>query len=680
MRNVKVYNNKTESYDMITVYESTDYLKVCDKLKMKIEVINGYRKSYKKIYATFDIETTSIIQNDESSGFMYIWQMCIDGIVVIGRTWQEFIDFLEMLKKTLYLGYKTRLVIYVHYLPFEFQFFRNFFEIERVFAVSKRQVVTVHIMGFEFRCSYKLTNMSLDRFCKSSKNCKHFKKSGTDFNYKICRTPTTYINDNEMEYVICDVLGLWESLQDFLETDTLVSIPLTSTGFVRRNYREKMLENPYNKKLISDTQLNPIQYAYLKECLRGGNTHANPTYANMIMENGVGFDKKSSYPASMILDKFPMTKFKQVNPKEEYTKEYACIIDITFKGIKVRHLHGVPYISKNKVGLCIGGKYDNGRIISANEVRMCITDIDYKIIVSHYNFTDFDFHHMEIADYDYLPLEFRENLLLMFNKKEKLRNGDRYMYNKYKNLINSSFGMMLTDILNSELVYNGNKLDSWEEVKKDPFSGLEKYYSSSKSFLAYQWGVFVTAHARAELQKGIDIVANEEVNDLLYVDTDSVYTIGNHTQEFDLLNNELIKKAQSIQDIQSFIEIDGNAIYLGVWEVDCYFRKFKTLGAKKYIKEDDNGNISLTLSGVSKELGSKYFQMKGIEKFAPSTVIPHKYSGRTTHHYRDLVGLEKIHLNGEEIIRGSSIGIEESVYSLGITQEYKDLLDEIHEI
>ena len=46
----------------------------------------------------FDIETT----NDEKTqaAFMYIWQMAVDGRAYYGRTWDEFFDFLEIIRET----------------------------------------------------------------------------------------------------------------------------------------------------------------------------------------------------------------------------------------------------------------------------------------------------------------------------------------------------------------------------------------------------------------------------------------------------------------------------------------------------------------------------------------------------------------------------------------------------
>jgi hypothetical protein len=50
-------------------------------------------KSYYEEFATFDIETTSYVIDDKHKfGFMYHWQMCVGGIVITGRTWQEWID------------------------------------------------------------------------------------------------------------------------------------------------------------------------------------------------------------------------------------------------------------------------------------------------------------------------------------------------------------------------------------------------------------------------------------------------------------------------------------------------------------------------------------------------------------------------------------------------------------
>ena len=57
-----------------------------------------------------------------------------NGNVVIGRTWQEFMDCMKAVYKFFGLNDKKRLPIYVHNLPYDSQFFRKYFKWDKVFA------------------------------------------------------------------------------------------------------------------------------------------------------------------------------------------------------------------------------------------------------------------------------------------------------------------------------------------------------------------------------------------------------------------------------------------------------------------------------------------------------------------------------------------------------------------
>ena len=145
------------------------------------------KKSYRDIIITFDIETSLIPFTDHS--MMYIWQMQIGNIgTVFGRTWVEFIKFCSDL--ILDMGENQYIVIYVHNLAFEFQFLAGIynFTMDEVFAVKSRKVIKCEMYEhIEFRCSYALTNMSLEEFTKKMK-VEHVKKPGDDIDYKIYRT------------------------------------------------------------------------------------------------------------------------------------------------------------------------------------------------------------------------------------------------------------------------------------------------------------------------------------------------------------------------------------------------------------------------------------------------------------------------------------------------------------
>ena len=125
MRQVEI-KRADGNLDTITTYDIHDF--PYDKLNNKA-LICKHKKIPKYIahtFATFDIETTTIMQNDKPVGFMYHWQMCIGGITVTGRTWDQWILLMDKLTE-IFKCYKERhFVIYIHNLAYEFQFMREF--------------------------------------------------------------------------------------------------------------------------------------------------------------------------------------------------------------------------------------------------------------------------------------------------------------------------------------------------------------------------------------------------------------------------------------------------------------------------------------------------------------------------------------------------------------------------
>ena len=280
---------RTEHYDTPQTF---NYTKVANEIAATgICTSNGrYGGTYFNAFQTFDIETTSInkdqeLAEGESFGFMYIWMVCVNRHVVMGRTWDEFIMFEDCLQEALQIKCPTaRLVTYVHVLAFEFQFVRNFVDFTDVFATEKRKIIRALANNFyEYRCSHRLSNMTLEKFIKNTPNAHYQKQSGEDFDYSKIRTPITVLTNEELGYCFCDVRGLYEAIEHLLEYDTLASIPMTSTGFLRREVREAMKKNYRNWYLIQHTQLTAAQYLLCKLALRGGNAHANPTWSGEIL-------------------------------------------------------------------------------------------------------------------------------------------------------------------------------------------------------------------------------------------------------------------------------------------------------------------------------------------------------------------------------------------------------------
>ena len=61
----------------------------------------------------------------EKCSLMYVWQFGINGYCIIGRTLDEFITMLGEIADILNLSQEKRIIIYVHNLAYEFQFFRE---------------------------------------------------------------------------------------------------------------------------------------------------------------------------------------------------------------------------------------------------------------------------------------------------------------------------------------------------------------------------------------------------------------------------------------------------------------------------------------------------------------------------------------------------------------------------
>ena len=266
------------------------------------------RRTYKDIICAFDIETSRL---DDRHSIMYIWQCQLGDDTYIGRSWKECFRFFHRLAAS--CGDNEWFVIYVHNLSFEFQFMTSYYNFSNgeVFCTDSRKILKCDMFQhLEFRCSYLHTNMSLSEYL--------FKmgvedQKMTGFDYEKIRYPWTELTDLELHYCINDVKGLVQALKIEMEHDgdNLYTIPLTSTGYVRRDVKHAMRYVPH--WYIRDQLPNFGTYTLLREAFRGGNTHANRYYAGMILKGVKSADRSSSYPDTECNDKFPVSSFRRIS-------------------------------------------------------------------------------------------------------------------------------------------------------------------------------------------------------------------------------------------------------------------------------------------------------------------------------------------------------------------------------
>ena len=391
-------------------------------------------------------------------------------------------------------------------------------------------------------------------------------------------------------------------------------------------------------------------------------------------------DMSSAYPAVMLQKKFPMTKFIKTKQNiDNLLGKKALLIDCRLKNLKIKTIETIPYIASAKKTMIRNGRYDNGRVLMADEIGLVLTDIDYQIIKNQYDFEP-EFDTVFTADYKYLPKEFRKYIFDRYIMKCNLKGGDKYLYAKEKNKINANFGMCLTDIVHDEIVYHSSDSEPFEKIVPDIFEKLKEHYNSYNTFLVYQWGLWVTAWCRYRLQKAIDGLGS----DIIYCDTDSTKYFGNHDDLFTKLNNEILQETSVCGFNTEYTRYDGEKFSLGLWEDDGEYTEFITLGSKKYGYVDTNGNLGITVAGLSKKKGSDYLKAHhGLKDFRIGTIIPPSASGRTTAHYHDVQKPYRIEVYDPQqkrkvcILNGSSLAIENVPYTFGISSDYEELLEEL---
>lgn len=639
-------------------------------------------KCYIEHLMTFDIETSTIEKTDGSfEGYMYHWQVCIDGFVCFGRTWKEFLTFLRKMNRALKnYNEQHKLICYIHNFSYEFQFLYSWIKLTNVFAIDKRKPLKAISKDFniEFRCSYLLSNMNLKKFIENTPNAHYFKGSG-DLDYKKVFTPKSILTMSELGYCYNDVMGLYEAIIYLLREDTLTTIPLTSTGYVRRECRNNMRKNKKNRKQFLDLKLDDKLYQLCKDSFRGGNTASNRYKTNFINYDVSSYDMSSAYPYAMISGLYPITPFQEetitsLDMLDDYNNSYCTLAYYYFENVKLKKGIPFPYIPYSKCIEFIAPSYDtqfkgkeycyNGRVLEADFIKIAMTNYDYQIFIQQY---EYDEENVRVEDFYYshkgfLPKELINTVLEFFTLKSQLKgiDGKEYEYMKSKNKLNSLYGMIVTDIIRQENLFN----EQWEKGEN---STLEEYYSKRNNFLTYQWGLFVTAICRTNLQKAIDKIGL----DCVYIDTDSLKYCGSHDEVFEHINQEMIDWCIQ-NDIINYVEVGNHKYFLGLFDKEKGYDEFVTLGAKKYAF-NQNGKIGITVAGLNKKSGAKELELKGgLSNFKIGTEFFD--SGRKTVYYND----DKKHfliVQGCKIENASNIALVDTTYTLGMTDVMLSILN-----
>ena len=670
----------------------------------EVDILGRTKKVDNTIY-TFDIETTSylILNNNILSArkylklseddqkkcikqaCMYIWQFSINDEVYYGRTWPEFKALIDRIVD----NDDHHKVIFVHNLGFEFQALWSVLRIKSVMSRKSRKLIrcTLEDYNIELRCTLMLSNLKLEKL-PDVYQLPVRKKVG-DLDYSLLRTPITPLTDKEMGYCEFDCLVTYHYIKKELEKYKRVDkLPVTATGKVRKELQRLVLSDySYTHKVSNQINTNPNVYNMLVEAFAGGYTHANYIYADEILDNVDSYDETSAYPYVLVTCKFPSTKFRRcyIKTVDQMLPNFAYLLRVRIKNIKCKYLNN--FISSSK---CLNIKgwpnYDNGRIISAKEILITLTDVDFKFILDTYDYDSYEIEECYYSTYNYLPIEYVNFILDKYVLKTTLKNvqGKELEYNREKANFNSLYGMTVTNTICADVEFVN--FDEWIE---QPLSNeeIEKALlkDKKKGFLNFAWGVWCTAYARDNLLRRV-LDLDEYV---AYCDTDSCKVVPGYDKNiFIKYNKSVEEKIRYVSKVRNIdfnrfapCDIKGNTHLLGVFECETdkgrnvTYDKFITQGAKKYAYEIDD-EIHVTVSGVPKEGGAKC--LKSLKEFKDDLVFSFDFTNKLTLAYNDNqipVTITDYLGNSYEVTDKSGICMLPTTYKLGKAEDYADLID-----
>ena len=700
-------NGRAFKFDYKPYFYPEDKDIILEEIKAAPEVYAKYEKEigsiyYKNICASFDTETTSMYnENGEKIAFMYIWMFSVNGKVITGRNWDSFISLYKDISDITDLNH--RLIVYVHNLGFDFQFFCRRLKWYKTFCASVREpIYALSQIGLEFRDSLILTGKSLANSAKDLTKYKIMKLVG-DLDYTKIRGSKTHLTNAEMNYCIYDCLVLDAIIQEKIEQEgNITKIPLTNTGYVRRYIKKKCYPGSHKKrndetrqaeqykKLMSQLTIEPWEYSMLKRAFMGGFTHANSMYVNQTLVGNIdSIDFTSSYPAVILSEMFPMGKghyYKDVSRETflDLCKNKLIMFDVRLNNIRPKEGTFENYLSVNK---CTGKNIieNNGRVVSADYVVTTTTNIDFTIIKNFYSYESIQIANVVAYDKGYLPKPIIESVLEFYKGKTELKGveGAEVDYQLLKGMLNAIYGCMVTDIVKPTIEFNN--ID-WSVSEVDLNKTIEHYNTSKNRFLFYPWGVFITAYARRNLFMGIQ----EFGDDYIYSDTDSIkcFNIEKHMEFINWYNDSIKRKIDTVLTHYGIDVIQsrpknkkGQEKQIGVWDwetQEAKYTKFKTLGAKRYIYTQ-NEELHITIAGLSKKTGCEYIAQNGqYDFFTDEMYIPKDNTGKMLHTYidenisGDIIDYENTVNHYEET---GAVHLEPIDFTMSLSSKFKDYLN-----
>ena len=604
----------------------------------------AYRRdhTHSSLVGAFDLETTAITPDqfgqktlesddiDHEFALMYIWQFGVEDLIVYGRTWDELRECLQDIRAALHLSSEFKLIVYDQKMKYDFHFFKSELEISAKDFLAKdlHDVVKCTVQDcFEFRDSKIYTERDLDTM---GEEIGIPKIKGYD--YSLCRHALTPLSDFELSYCCRDVeiLLRYFAKERAKYNGSVKHIPLTGTRIPKERiyhyYREMGSIRSTRASQLRDTPEDLIMLGKLQKALFGAFNYSDIVYDNKIKENVTHADMSTMYGSLMLLERFPLRKFKPLPLPEDHEelltapvyKGMAMLMTIRVRGIKNKYPNMYVFpVSKEWDYHARSCKVYKDKLMSCDKVIMTITDIDYKLLRQFYEYKSIDVLELYGSAYAPLPNYIVKTIVDFYmDKKEasefvkkieqerELTPAEQSAYDRIKTMVARIYGIFVQKPLLPRYTIKPGGI---VEVVKDNDGNVQyDFVKHEYDPVLYQWGVWVTAHGRASILKSVAAIALEQRggravnnNNVLYCDTDGLYALGDINHIIAQHNAEVQQKLRYFCDMNrlygyKFEDLQG----IGEFKVK-HFKAFKSIGLKKYAYITERGDFVTKISGLS---------------------------------------------------------------------------------
>lgn len=480
--------------------------------------------------------------------------------------------------------------------------------------------------------SYKIVQQSLKDIANEIIDVEDMFKKIDGYDYDTIRNVGHVLSEEEKMYLYNDVYLVKEFVKQFyvkLGTTKTTASSIAFESFLEITYKKGSLSENYKlfEEMFPDlTKYNKI-YRIINKSYTGGLTQCNRKFKNkdLKLNNAVSIDRNSSYPAvirdCMLPYGEPLWFEREVSKEECEERGYQMrLLRIAFDAFKNNAEDDL--IGNIKVGALnvddfgmkaneyahtniIGGEEIDGKIYDADVIGgntdegnrkyiLHIWDFELENLLEHMSFyvegiKKHSITGIQMGDgvltkgYDVLDTILFKGKVGQFAEAVQYYADMKIRGKKENNAVMTAIAKMMMNSFYGKTGSTDIKYDrilSMNEEGIIKYDGVKQTYRSNKKYYK-AFASAVTAWGRVDLRTNLYKIG---YNNVMYFDTDSLYTT-------------LTK-----EELESICEDILHDTELGKWKIERTYSRYKCIGAKQYILEDNKGQTVFKCAGLPKNV------------------------------------------------------------------------------